>query len=83
MNYNEQYKPISSSELKRQMALLYFRDALEQQCFEECPGLAAEARRLGAGQRDIRRAIADYVRGGTEAGRKRRVSPGGKKGRRF
>jgi len=83
MNYNEQYKPISSSVLRKQMALLSFKDALQEQRFEECSGLVAEAKRLGAGQRDIRKAIADYVRGGTEASRWRKVKAGRKRGRRF
>jgi len=65
MNNNTAYRntnqePQAPDELLKVTALLYFKEALVKQEFEDCPSLIATAKRYGATQPEIWNVIAEY-----------------------
>ena len=54
---NENNKPKTSDELLKTTSLLYFKEALQNQQFEQCPTLIKTAKRFGAQNADIRKVI--------------------------
>ena len=57
---NENNKPKAPDELLKTTSLLYFKEALRNQQFEQCPTLIKTAKRFGAQDADIRRVINDF-----------------------
>ena len=49
--------------------LLYLRDALEKQSFEECKELVGIAKNYGAKPQEVQEVIADYIKGEPFGGR--------------
>ena len=54
---NENNKPKAPDELLKTTSLLYFKEALRNQQFEQCPTLIKTAKRFGAQHADIRQVI--------------------------
>ena len=57
---NKNNKPKAPDELFKTTSLLYFKEALRNQQFEQCPTLIKTARRFGAQNADIRKVIDEY-----------------------
>jgi len=57
---NENNKPKAPNELLKTTSLLYFKEALRDQQFEQCPTLIKTAKRFGAQNADIRKVINEY-----------------------
>ena len=55
-------RPLAVYSLLRATSLLYLKDALERERYEECVGLIQSARSYGATSGDIGRIIAGYIR---------------------
>lgn len=60
---NEHNKPTARDEVLKATSLLYFREALFNEKYEDCGELIRIAKRFGARQSDIRRVIAQSNRG--------------------
>jgi len=58
---NENEKPKAPDELLKTTSLLYFKEALVNQQFEQCPTLIKTAKRFGAQNADIRKVINEYT----------------------
>ena len=58
---NENNKPKAPDELLKTTSLLYFKEALRNQQFEQCPTLIKTAKRFGAQNADIRKVINEYT----------------------
>ena len=65
---NDNNKPTVPDELLKTTSLLYFKEALRNQQFEQCPALIKTAKRFGAESADIRKVINEYNNRG-KAGR--------------
>jgi len=65
---NDKNNPITRDETLKVTALVYFKEALVKQEFEECAELIKAAKRFGAQQAEISDVIAEYARG-VEGGR--------------
>ena len=61
---NENNKPKAPDELLKTTSLLYFKEALRYQQFEQCPTLIKTAKRFGAQSADIRKVIDEYTNQG-------------------
>ena len=61
---NENNKPKAPDELLKTTSLLYFKEALRNQQFEQCPTLIKTAKRFGAQNADIRKVIDEYTNRG-------------------
>jgi len=61
---NENNKPKAPDELLKTTSLLYFKEALRNQQFEQCPTLIKTAKRFGAQNADIRKVINEYTNRG-------------------
>ena len=61
-------KPLARDEVLKVTSLLYFKEALFNEEYEDCKELIRIAKRFGARQTDIRRVIAESNRG-ARAGR--------------
>jgi len=59
----EKNKPIARDEVLKVTSLLYFKDALFNEKYEDCRELVRIAKRFGARKTDIRRVIAESNRG--------------------
>lgn len=57
---NKNHEPQAPDELLKITALLYFKEALVKQEYEQCPALIATAKRFGANQVDIWNVIAEF-----------------------
>ena len=57
---NRNNEPKAPDELLKTTALLYFKEALKDQEYEQCPALIKNAKRFGADQIDITKVIAEY-----------------------
>ena len=55
-------KPIVADALLKATSLLYLKDALEGERYEECQELIQNAKSFGATQREISEVIGKYVR---------------------
>jgi len=62
---NQNNEPKAPDELLKTTSLLYFKEALRNQQFEQCPTLIKTAKRFGAQNTDIRKVINEYNRGKT------------------
>ena len=62
---NENNKPKAPDELLKTTSLLYFKEALRYQQFEQCPTLIKTAKRFGAQNADIRKVINEYTNRGS------------------
>ena len=71
---NENNKPKAPDELLKTTSLLYFKEALRNQQFEQCPALIQTAKRFGAVNADIRKVINEYNKRG-QAGRRNEADP--------
>ena len=60
LNKNETVVP---DEILKVTSLIYLKDALINEKYEDCKELVRAARKFGAQQRDVRRVLAGYVRG--------------------
>ena len=60
---NERNKPVARNEVLKVTSLLYFKEALFNEEYEDCKELIRIAKRFGARQDDIRRVIAESNRG--------------------
>ena len=58
---NENNEPKAPDELLKTTSLLYFKEALRDQQFEQCPTLIKTAKRFGAQNTDIRKVINEYT----------------------
>ncbi len=54
--------PLAADSLLKATSLLYLKDALEGERYEECAALIQSARSYGAGSREISSVIAKYLR---------------------
>jgi len=54
-------KPIAPDELLKTTSLLYFKEALRHQQYEQCAELIRSAKRFGARQAEIGRVIAEHL----------------------
>ena len=54
--------PLAADSLLKATSLLYFKDALEAERYEECAALIQSAKSYGAGSREISGVIAKYLR---------------------
>jgi len=61
---NENNKPKAPDELLKTTSLLYFKESLRNQQFEQCPTLIKTAKRFGAQNADIRKVINEYTNRG-------------------
>ena len=61
---NENNQPKAPDELLKTTSLLYFKEALRNQQFEQCPTLIKTAKRFGAQSADIRKVIDEYTNRG-------------------
>ena len=61
---NENNKPKAPDELLKTTSLLYFKEALRDQRFEQCSTLIKTAKRFGAQNADIRKVINEYTNRG-------------------
>ncbi len=61
---NESNNPKAPDELLKTTSLLYFKEALRNQQFEQCPTLIKTAKRFGAQSADIRKVIDEYTNRG-------------------
>ena len=61
---NTNNKPTASDELLKTTSLLYFREALRNQQYEQCAELIRSAKRFGARQSEIRKVIGEHFRRG-------------------
>ena len=61
---NTNNKSKAPDELLKTTSLLYFKEALRNQQFEQCPTLIKTAKRFGAQNADIRKVIDEYNNGG-------------------
>jgi len=62
---NEQNKPLAADvEALKLTALLYVKEALQKEQFEDCQRLIAKAKGFGAQQPEISEVIEEYTRGG-------------------
>lgn len=57
--------------LLKTTALIYLKEALVHQRYEECPALIRSARGYGARQSEVRKVIAEYIAWGRKGRRKR------------
>ena len=64
-------KEATSDLLLKTTSLIYLKEALVNQQFEDCPGLVKTAKAYGARQSEIRKAIAEYIATGSKGRRKR------------
>ena len=71
---NENNKPKVPDELLKTTSLLYFKEALRNQQFEQCPTLIKTAKRFGAQNADIRKVINEYNNRG-KTGRRNEAYP--------
>lgn len=72
---NEQNKPIARDEVLKVTSLLYFKEALFNEEYEDCRELIRIAKRFGARKGDIFRVIAESNRG-TMVGRRNGANKG-------
>ena len=72
---NKLNKPIVHDEVLKATSLLYFKEALFNEKYEDCMELIRLAKRFGARQGDIRRVIAESNRG-TRVGRRNEANKG-------
>ena len=63
-------KEVASDSLLKTTSLIYLKEALVNQQFEDCPGLVETAKAYGARQSEIRKAIAEYIAIGGKGRRK-------------
>ena len=54
--------PIAADALLKATSLLYLKDALQRERYEECPELIQKAKSFGASLREISDVIAKYLR---------------------
>lgn len=59
--YKNNNPPKVQDELLKVTALLYLKEALVNQEYEQCPVLIKTAQRFGAGKQDIRKVIDEYT----------------------
>ncbi len=57
--------PITSEEILKVTALLYLKEALRKEQYEDCPELIQTAKSFGARQSEVRKVIVEYI-GGVE-----------------
>jgi hypothetical protein len=62
ITFNNENGLYTGDQALRVTALLYLKEALVKERYEECPELIAAAKRFGATQRDIRANIAKGLR---------------------
>jgi len=60
--YTNQKKPAAPNEALKATALIYLKDALVKEEFEQCPQLIQKAQYFGAGKHDVQVVIAEYVK---------------------
>jgi len=60
---NYQQGPTTPNETLKATALIYLRDALDKQAYEQCPDLIQQALNFGAQKGEIQQVIADYALG--------------------
>ena len=62
--YNdERNKPVTPDETLKATALIYLKEALVREEFEQCPELILKAKQFGAEGGEIRKVIAEHTRG--------------------
>jgi len=77
---NRNNEPKAPDELLKTTALLYFKEALKNQEYEQCPALIKTAKRVGADQGDIKGVIAEYQNRGKIGGLNEAQKFGGRLG---
>lgn len=63
-----QEEVLTSNEVLKLTALIYFKEALEAQAYENCAELIANAVKFGAGKSEIKDVIVGYLRGDKPGG---------------
>ena len=64
VNFNKQTnKPEFSEDARKAITLLYLKEALEKEQYEECGQLIQAAKRFGAEQGEISKVIAKHLKG--------------------
>lgn len=61
---NQNEKPQAPDELLKTTTLLYLKEALVKQEFEQCAQLIKTAKRFGATDADVKKVLKEYVNGG-------------------
>ena len=74
--------PLAADDTLKVTALLYLREALDTERYEDCPGLIQTAEELGALPNEISELLAEYVRT-LKAGRQNEANPLNRSGRRW
>ena len=75
---NANNKPAANDELLKITALLYFKEALVDQEYEQCPALIANAKRYGARRADIKQVIEEVRKGKADRQLEQDVALGGR-----
>ena len=60
--YTNPKKPQAPNEALKATALIYLKDALVKQEFEQCPELVQKAQYFGANRPEIKKVIAEYLK---------------------
>lgn len=60
ITYNKSLSPDATLKVT---SLLYFKDALKRERYEDCADLIKSAKQFGASQKEIRQLITDHVNG--------------------
>jgi hypothetical protein len=61
--FTNQNKPPVSDEALKATALIYLKDALAKQEFEQCPDIIQSALNFGADKAEVAKVIADFIKG--------------------
>lgn len=74
---NGKNEPITRNEILKATSLLYFKEALLKEQYEDCTEFIRTAKRFGAQQGEIREVIAEYIGGGKGGRRNEADQKGG------
>ena len=71
---NKQEKPSSHDKILKATALMYLKEALVKEVYEDCPELIQNAKDFGAEQKEISELIAEHITGVVKERQKKATS---------